>query len=104
LQAARPLEAAAADPTATTSTGSSNASTRKDAEAAKKDKGGSAGPVTKEQYIAKAKAQAEKKGETFDQAKTEAKFTKADTNSDGTLSAEEQAAAGGGKKKKKGAE
>jgi hypothetical protein len=69
------------------------------AEAAKKDKG-AAKEMTKEQYVEAAKKKAEKGGKTFDQAKTEKAFDKADKNGDGKLSADEQAA-GGAKKKKK---
>ncbi|HNX52205.1 MAG TPA: hypothetical protein PKI68_00515 [Pontiellaceae bacterium] len=52
----------------------------------------SAAETTKADYIAKAKAAAEKKGRAFDEAKTAKAFDKLDTNKDGVLSAEEQAA------------
>ena len=51
--------------------------------------------VTKEQFVANAKKQAEKKGAEFDQAKVDARFAKKDKNGDGVLSADEK-----GKKKK----
>jgi hypothetical protein len=70
------------------------------AEAKKDKKGGAPKEMTKEQYVEAAKKKAEKGGKTFDQAKTEKAFDKADKNGDGKLSADEQAA-GGAKKKKK---
>jgi hypothetical protein len=47
-------------------------------------------PSTLDEYLAKKKASAEKKGETFDEAKAKAKFAQQDLNKDGTLSVEEQ--------------
>ncbi len=71
-------------------------------EDAAKKKGEAKGKdVTKEQYIANAKKQAEKKGTEFDQAKVEARFAKMDKNGDGKLSADEKGK-GKGKGKKKG--
>ncbi len=64
---------------------------------------GKGGDVTKEQFIAQAKKQAETKGGAFDQAKAEEKFNKMDKNQDGVLSAEEREQ-GGKKKEKKSAD
>lgn len=64
---------------------------------------GKGGDVTKEQFIAQAKKQAETKGTAFDQAKAEEKFNKMDKNKDGVLSADEKAQ-GGKKKEKKSAD
>jgi hypothetical protein len=52
----------------------------------------SAADQTKEQFVAKAKATAEKAGKEFDAAKAEKQFAAKDTNKDGKLSAEEAAA------------
>lgn len=60
---------------------------------------GKGGDVTKEQFIAQAKKQAETKGGAFDQAKAEEKFSKMDKNQDGVLSGDEKPQ--GGKKDKK---
>ena len=49
-----------------------------------------AADMTKEQFIAKAKATAEKSGKEFDEAKAIAAFEKKDRNSDGVLDADEQ--------------
>ena len=51
------------------------------------------GPVTLDEYLAKQKATAEKKGAAFDEAKAKAAFEKRDLNHDGVLSVEEQAPA-----------
>ena len=50
----------------------------------------SAADMTKEQFVAKAKATAEKSGKEFDEAKAIAAFEKKDRNSDGVLDADEQ--------------
>jgi hypothetical protein len=60
--------------------------------------------ITKEQYVANAKKQAEKKGAEFDQAKVEARFDKMDKNKDGKLSADEKPQRKGKKKGEKKAE
>ncbi len=70
----------------------------------KKKGKGKGGAVTKEKFVAQAKARAEKKGTEFDQAKVEKMFDKKDVNKDGKLSAEEKAKKGGHGKKKKSAE
>jgi hypothetical protein len=49
------------------------------------------GPLTLDEWIAKRKASAEKKGEAFDEAKAKSSFEKKDLDKDGTLSVEEQA-------------
>ena len=59
--------------------------------------------VTKEQFVARQKAMAEKKGMEFDQAAAEAKFDKLDKNSDGKLTGDEKPKKKG-KGKKKGGE
>ncbi len=51
------------------------------------------GPLTLDEYLAKQKASAEKKGTAYDEAKSKEKFAKLDVNKDGTLSVEEQAPA-----------
>ena len=61
----------------------------------------SAADQTKEQFLAKSKAVAEKSGKEFDAAKAEAAFAKKDLNKDGVLSAEEVAAGAPAKKGKK---
>ncbi len=71
-------------------------------EGTQKEKGKKDGSVTKAQYVENQRKMAEKKGQEFDQAKTEARFDKMDTNKDGVLSPEEKAHAQ--KKKEKGAE
>ncbi|MEI8205910.1 MAG: hypothetical protein WCG03_03440 [Kiritimatiellales bacterium] len=48
------------------------------------------GPVTLDEYLAKQKASADKKGSAFDEAKTKKDFDKKDVNKDGKLSVEEQ--------------
>ena len=50
-------------------------------------------PQTLEQYLAKRKASAEKKGESFDEAKAKESFAKKDLDKNGILSVEEQAPA-----------
>jgi len=45
--------------------------------------------ITKEQFVAKQKVMAEKKGEAFDPAAAETKFDKLDKNSDGKLTGDE---------------
>lgn len=47
-------------------------------------------PVTKEQFVAKRKKNAEKKGLEFDQAGVEAQFAKKDQNQDGILTGDEK--------------
>lgn len=47
-------------------------------------------PVTLDEYIATAKAKAEKAGKAFDEEKVKKNFAKKDANGDGTLSVEEQ--------------
>jgi hypothetical protein len=54
--------------------------------------------ITKEEYVAKQRKNAEKKGVEFDQSKSEANFDKLDKDGSGTLTADEKT----GKKKKKG--
>jgi hypothetical protein len=49
------------------------------------------GPLTLDEWIAKRKANAEKKGEEYDEAKAKASFEKKDLDKDGKLSVEEQA-------------
>lgn len=51
---------------------------------------GKGGDVTKEQFVANAKKQAEAKGAAFEQAKVEARFEKMDKNKDGVLSGDEK--------------
>jgi hypothetical protein len=51
------------------------------------------GPLTLDEYLAKQKASAEKKGTEYNEEKSKANFAKKDVNKDGTLSAEEQAPA-----------
>lgn len=65
--------------------------------AAGKDK-----PVSKEQFLANQKKNAEKKGLEFDQAKAEAQFDKKDKNKDGVLTGSEKSK-GKGKDKDKNA-
>jgi hypothetical protein len=48
------------------------------------------GPLTLDEFLAKRKASAEKKGEAFDEAKAKEKFAKKDLDKDGVLSVEEQ--------------
>jgi len=52
----------------------------------------SAADMTKDQFVGKMKAAAEKSGKEFDEAKAIATFDKKDLNKDGVLSTEEQAA------------
>ena len=61
----------------------------------------SAADLTKDQFVARQKALAEKGGKEFDAAKAEAAFAKKDLNKDGVLSAEEAAAGAPAKKGKK---
>ena len=49
------------------------------------------GPLTLDEYLAKRKARAEKKGLEYDEAKEKSSFAKKDLDKDGTLSVEEQA-------------
>ena len=53
----------------------------------------SAASMTKEEYVSKRKASAEKAGKAFDEKALAAKFDKQDANKDGVLTDEEQAAA-----------
>jgi len=47
-------------------------------------------PLTLDAYLAKQKANAEKKGTEYDEAKAKEAFAKKDLNKDGVLSVEEQ--------------
>jgi len=69
-------------------------------EGKKKGEGKRGKDVTKEQFVARQKKMAEKKGTEFDQAKAEARFVKLDKNKDGKLSPDEKPQKKGKKEKK----
>ncbi len=66
------------------------------------DGAGQGKEVSKEQFIAKQKKMAEKKGVEYDAAKAEARFTKMDKDKDGKLTGEEVPQKGKGKGKGEG--
>ena len=47
-------------------------------------------PLTQEEYLAKRKARAERKGKEYDEAKALQRFNRKDVDGDGILSVEEQ--------------